>query len=220
MRGGDELVSPLHGSTVLISPPLISRVVRELCQNSWNESKWGNKRLHRFWKVCVQSKRTTLGNELECQESIPVRSVHFPWFCYDYSYKKQKTRSVSVFSLFPKMGHINCVLALVLSSDSKLRASLGLSTSQSQAKFHTKSAAGCCSPVILFVSGDAKIFAGDVQPKFSLRGGSVYVLRSKTFCSRISWAICRLEGNQLHLHVSCVLFRESNEPNKRNFARK
>ncbi len=31
MRGGDELILPLRGSTVLISPPLISRVVRELC---------------------------------------------------------------------------------------------------------------------------------------------------------------------------------------------
>ena len=31
MKGGEELVSPLRGLTVLISPALISRVVRELC---------------------------------------------------------------------------------------------------------------------------------------------------------------------------------------------
>ncbi len=34
MKGGDELVSPLRGSTVLISPPLIWRVVRELCPHT------------------------------------------------------------------------------------------------------------------------------------------------------------------------------------------
>ncbi len=39
MRGGDELVLPLRGSTVLISPPLISRVVRELCQLALLEEK-------------------------------------------------------------------------------------------------------------------------------------------------------------------------------------
>ncbi len=40
MRGGDELVLPLRGSTVLISPPLISRVVWELCHIETATLQW------------------------------------------------------------------------------------------------------------------------------------------------------------------------------------